>query len=503
MEMKFRRRTTSLASALVVALALSLAACSPSGPSNKHFDDVTIALADKLPSIETGQLNSRDQGLVLGPVYATLTSLDKNGSAVPELAKSWTVSDDGLQARFVLRGGLVFSDDTPLTAADVVASINLARKSDSFIYAQAFASVVSTEAESATTVLFKLSSPLPDLPMLLADAALGVFPASRVSEKGFFDKPISAGRYVLEKSAKDGSSFSMTANPLYWGGATAPKRLKFVTIEDASSRLSQLRAGTIDMADALVPATLDQKFADVKIKYVPAFGGIKITGNTKKGLTADVRIRQAISAAINRRAIATTAVPGAGLAAAGYFPPTSQYYLANLADANPKAAKDLLKGTSCASGCKIEVLVDGTDETGRTIALMAKEQLAKIGIDLTISQVDFGVLVDRLLNNDHDLVIVSTFSFSDDATILPALELSAGLGTGFVPDESTGGLIQNVITSTGQKRADAADALSKAFATQLPFIPVMSEGYITGSRTGLPLSISKAQLLHFNEEGAN
>jgi peptide/nickel transport system substrate-binding protein len=169
--------------------------------------------------------------------------------AAPSLAKSWSVSNDGLVYEFVLRDGLKFHNGDALTAEDVKFSYERYRGAANKALKDRVASV---EAADPKRVLFKLKQPWPDFMTFYASAtaASWVVPKKyleQVGDEGFKKAPVGAGPYKFV-AFTPGLELTMDAFEHYWRKVPNVKRLVFKGIPDETTRLAALKRGEIDIA---------------------------------------------------------------------------------------------------------------------------------------------------------------------------------------------------------------------------------------------------------------
>ena len=253
----------------------------------------------------------------------------------PCLARTVSISPDGLTYRFELREGVTFHDGTPLTAETALFSFH--RQMDenhpghlagaNFQYWRyLYQDVAAVEAEDPMTVVFRLSRPNASLLNSLA-----IFPAFLVSPtalethgEGFQRHPVGTGpwRFV---SWEPNEAIIMERNPDYWDTARAPQfeRLVMKVVPDNTVRLLELRSGRVHGLDGLQPAEV------VFLEADPGFTVYQHSGlnvgylsfNLNRPRYQDPEIRAAIAMAINRAELAMVALDGAGRPATYPIPP--------------------------------------------------------------------------------------------------------------------------------------------------------------------------------------
>ena len=174
-------------------------------------------------------------------------------SMAPSLAQSWSMSPDGLVYEFVLRKGVKFHNDEPVTAEDVKFSFERYRG----ISAKALKDrVAAIEILDPGRVRFRLKQPWPDFMTFYATPATGagwIVPkkyVEKVGEDGFKKAPIGAGPYRFV-SFNPGVELVVEAFNGYWRKTTSVKRLVFKAVPDITTRLAMLKRGEADIAYAV------------------------------------------------------------------------------------------------------------------------------------------------------------------------------------------------------------------------------------------------------------
>lgn len=254
--------------------------------------------------------------------YAGLMGLSGTGTLVPVLAKSYTVSPDGMTYTFVLRKNATFSDGTPVTAADVVFTVEKAQ--DPALKSPEYAnwSGIGVEAVNQRTVRFTLQKPY--VPFLEL-TTLGILPAhlwQNISDEEFpfstlETHPVGAGPFKVGSIARDASGLiqnvSLVENPYYVLGRPYLDGVTFNFYSRAKDLVSALSSGAIQSAYGVnVPGALTAPYARV-------FG---IFWNpSDKQVYARAEVRKALSLAIDRNAIVHSVLGGYATAIMGPVPP--------------------------------------------------------------------------------------------------------------------------------------------------------------------------------------
>ncbi|MBL8702162.1 MAG: ABC transporter substrate-binding protein, partial [Alphaproteobacteria bacterium] len=278
-------------------------------------------------------------------IYEPLVARDENSQPVPGLAESWRAIDDKTW-EFKLRRGVKFHDGQEFTAEDVLFTVKRVPSipNNPSSYAGALRSVVATEAPDPYTIVFRTDRPNPILPNQLTimsvvshKAAAGAGAADFNSGKA----AIGTGPYRFVRFVP-GERVELQRSPDHRGPAPAWERVTFRIIPNAAARVAALLAGDVDMID-YVPTTelprlktdartsLFARASDRVIYAVPNVAPETLAGFTTKSgeplgrnPLRDVRVRRALSMAVNRdgmveRVMEGFAAPASQLVPQGFF----------------------------------------------------------------------------------------------------------------------------------------------------------------------------------------
>ncbi|AMM21386.1 hypothetical protein AX769_16160 [Frondihabitans sp. PAMC 28766] len=310
-----RKRSRVVALAAVVATAsLALAACSssgstPSASSSSSASGGTYQLGLAAPAGNIDPVTSSDYNamFIVGLASAGLVIESNTGTLEPQLATSWKPSADGLSWTVQLRKGAEFSDGKAVTPADVVSSFDaiIGPKSQSPA-ASAFTGVLkSVAAGSGNDVVFTLDQKYDDFPYLLTGANTDILPAGTADAK-WIDNPVGAGQFVLKKYTA-GQGVTYVKNPHYWDASEVKLTgidVKFYS--DTQSQLLAFQSGEVDQINqspAVTSALAKGSYTAFTQGY-EKFDGL--TFNTTKAPFDDVKVRQAVAWALDRKALIKT-----------------------------------------------------------------------------------------------------------------------------------------------------------------------------------------------------
>ena len=311
---------------LILPLLLLLAACHP-GPRAALPRDQLIRLADdEVKSLDPQKGTDLATLRVAQDQFEGLTRINGEGRAEPGLASGWSVSADGLSWRFPLRSGLRFSDDRPITPSTFVTVFRrLNDPATSSPNASLFADIATVEAVG-NAVIVRLRAPMPALPELLALPAISALPMHRIAVAGDLwtaDRPlVTSGPYRLIEWRLN-ERLQLERNPYWHGGAAPVARVEWRPVTDRLTALRSFAAGEADTSNDFPQTRLGwiEARRPGTARVAPYNGSYYFVFNTTLPPFDDVRIRRALSIAVDRPWIAKQLI-GLGTAPAwGVVPP--------------------------------------------------------------------------------------------------------------------------------------------------------------------------------------
>ena len=375
------RRTACLSLALA-------AACACFGPAlgQPRKDTLVLAMTLEPPGLDpTAGAASAIAEITLYNLYETLTKVHSDSKITGLLAESWVASPDLKTWTFKLRPGVKFHNGEPLSPASVKYSFERAVAKESTNKDKAvFANIERIDTPDANTVVLNLKNGNPDLLFQLGQATAIIVEPRSVATNA--TQPVGSGPYRLEAWAR-GSSVTLSR----WDGHRAAKdvKLRRVTmrfISDPAAQVAALLSGDVDVFPRVSAAKSLKQFEGSK-KYQVLIGGSRaktiLAMNNKRKPLDDVRVRRAIYAAIDRKAVIEGAADGFGTPIGSYYVPGAPGYIDTI-DLNPHdqaKARALLHQAGITPPLELTMKLPPTPyarQGGEVIAA----QLAKVGINV-------------------------------------------------------------------------------------------------------------------------
>lgn len=401
-----------IAALIVVALIACIAVVnSRSRKTATPTQSDSVAIGIKLAPVSLdirNQSGSALEQLLIGNVYETLVSRNSNNEVEPGLAKSWTISNDGLTYTFKLNEHMNFSNGDTLDATDVAWSINQL-KAKQYYNSDQVENLKQASAPDATTVKLTLSRPDANMLWYLSGRPGLVF-----DKDAHYDAKTTAvgsGPYLV-KSFDSSSKLVLQANPKYWGSAHKA-RTTTVTVRflpDDNAALNALTSGDVQVLSP-VNANMTGKLKSSGKYTVKATEGsdkFVLAFNCTGAKTADKRVRQAIRYAINHKEIIASR-GGVDAALGGPIPSVDPGYedLTGLYPYNPAKAKSLMQQAGYSTNHPLKLTLTYANVYGSELGEQLRSQLSRIGIDLNVNTVEFSTwLQDVHTNGDYDLSLV-------------------------------------------------------------------------------------------------
>jgi len=362
-------------------------------------------------------------------IFSALVRPDEQLRPVPDLAQSWTTSEDGLEYTFALKPGVKWHDGEPFTANDVKFTFDQIRdvKSGSRLGSD-FAALAGVDVVDSLTVRFRLKAPFAPFLALLGYNA-GILPAHKFRDRKLLDAtdfsrstPVGTGPFRVT-SAAAGSAIVLEKNPFYHGDPPALDQVIFRIVPDVNAQVAQLLAGELDIVP-IEPANLPsvERAQGLTVLRNPIVQHVYVGFNQSRPLFKSTLVRQGLDLAVNRKAIVDGVLKGAAdlprgtipmvlseffdgsLPAPGFLPDSAR---ALLAKAGWNADDQGVLHDRTGKPFAFTLLVDKGNPTREQAALAVQQDLRRVGIDASIETLEFATLVrDRVLPGDYDAVLI-------------------------------------------------------------------------------------------------
>ena len=348
--------------------------------------------------------------VVYGNVFQGLVHIGRNGQVEPLLAESWEISPDGRIYVFHLRRGVKFQNGEAFDAGVVKFTLDRARAPDSAnAQKDAFAVIDRIEVVDPLTVRLTLKAPNTRLLYVLGwgDAVM-VSPKTAATNAV---TPVGTGPYRFADWRR-GDSVTLERFDGYWGAAPAIPRVVFKFIADPTAAFAAIKAGDLDaFPNFPAPENLAELDADPRFRVVVGAteGETILAMNNAKAPFNDVRVRRAVSYALDRQAIIQGAMFGYGKPIGSHVSPQNPDYvdLTGLYPHDVAKARALLAEAGYPKGFEVTLKLPPPSYARRGGEIVAA-QLAEVGIRAKIENLEWSQWLDQVLaNKNFDLTIVS------------------------------------------------------------------------------------------------
>jgi len=395
---------------LLAAIALVLVPLA--GHAQAKKDTMVIAMTLEPPGLDpTAGAASAIAEIVLYNVFETLTKVGPDGIARPLLAESWEVSPDLKTVTFKLRKDVKFQNGEPFNAQTVKFAFERAAGEKSTNKdKRLFQSMAFVGTPDPYTVVIGMKTIEPDLLFLLGQGtAIIVEPKSADTNA---TQPVGTGPFKLDSWQK-GSSLTLVRWPGYRNAASIKlAKVTFRFISDPAAQVASLLSGDVDVFQRVGAArSLDQFKSDGRFQIITAGSRAKtiLAINNKKKPLDDVRVRRAIAAAIDRKAVIEGAADGLGAPIGSHYVPGALGYVdtTGINPFNVEKAKTLLKEAGVTTPLELSLKLPPVPYARQGGEVIAAE-LAKIGIVAKIENVEWAQWLDGVYGKkNYDLTIIT------------------------------------------------------------------------------------------------
>lgn len=397
-----------------------------------------------------------NNAFAIDKVFESLVAFDSKGEIVDWLAKSHSISEDGLTYTFVLRDGLKFSNGTEVTAEDAAFSLQRHLKVGGPLAIAA--KVDTTVAKDNQTFVITLKEPYTPFISELSNFSNGIIPNNfgGVSEEEFFKKPVGTGPFVVEQWDAAGD-LTFTKNPNYWQeGKPYIDKLVYKLIEDDSQAINQLKAGEVNAIESLALQNADEikKGPDTTVVTNGSWVTEQLFFNTLDKNFSDVHVRRALALALDREGLTKALTFGYAQTANSLLPTTIPYNANETIKAlnfDLDAAKAELAKSAFPNGFNTKLLVASGNSTRAQEAQIIQAAGKSIGINIEIESIELATFRERFFAYDFAAMLNSGQADSPEANSIIAFQtdpegFSKSYWTHYTNDEVTKLLYE------GQKR---------------------------------------------------
>jgi peptide/nickel transport system substrate-binding protein len=468
-----------------------------------HAAELRIGLSADVTTIDPHFVAAQPNLTVQQHIFDGLIRIDERGRVVPGVALSWTTPDP-LTWEIKLRPGVKFHDGSELTAEDVVYSLErpLTIKGSPGGFAAYVKMIVAKQIVDRHTLRLKTATPYGPLLQDLAQVLLVSKRAATNASGDDFDSgkaAIGTGPFKLVKFAR-GDRVQLSRNDAYWGGKSEWDAVSLRIMPSDPTRTAALLAGDLDAIENVPTADLARlrKSASHRLAQTVSWRTILlhldqyrtpppgVTDKAGKPLTVnpfkDVRVRLALSKAINRPAIAERIMEGLALPASSPVPPSViGHDPAVKPEAfDPDGAKKLLAAAGFPNGFNMTLATPNNRYINdEQVAQAAAQMFSRIGVTTKVEAMPLSVYLGKAKNQEFGVALLGWGSLASDLAMRSlAATPNADKGHGawnwarYSNPELDKLVEQSLGTVDPAKREAAARAVSAFAAREVVFIPL-------------------------------
>ena len=400
-------------------------------------------------------------GEIAAKLFNGLLRYDEEARLVGDLARTYEVSPDGLTFTFHLREGARFATGAPVTAADVRFSFERLLRPETYAPRpwvlekvrgyEAFrrgelGELPGLEVLDGHTVRITLEEPFAPFLSRLTLPGGYVLPRAEVDRLGeeFTAHPVGSGPFVLERY-RPNESVTLRANPLYFDGPPAIARLIYRIVREPMPRVAEFRRGALDVI-SIPQSRLEEFRRDPYLSRLvigePGLNTYFLGFNCTRAPFDDVRVRRALSQAVDRASLIGTILKDRAVVARGPLPPGLPGYDPDLKGYpyDPEEAKRLLEEAGWDWAREVEIILPSAKETTDLIEAVA-DSFRRAGLRVRVSPRERSTFKALLRRGEFDLYYYSWWAdYMDAENFLAPLFLSgpdraAGNATGYANPE--------------------------------------------------------------------
>jgi len=397
---------------------------------------LVIAIGADQTGLDPQTVENNESGFVMSTIFDSIVNYKPGSSDVgPGLAESWTISPDGKVYTFHIRHNVNFQDGTPMNARtvaqDVDRAINpnnpcyvLARKDvdtyDDFTFGSVKdGTVAKMDVLDDYTLRFTL--PQPNAPFITSLAMVWQGIMSPAATKQYncdaSQHPVGTGPFKFVEAVRN-DHITLDANAAYWGGRPKVDRLIFQIVPESATRMLQLERSQVQVLADVPPSDYSRVTGnkDLKLYSAPGLTILGVGMSNDLGPFKDVRVRQAMNYAVDKDAINKGLYGGATTASQG-MPPVLWGYNKSVDPYpyDPAKAKQLLTEAGFASGFTTEMIVYANPRGynpigGAKLGEAVQGYLAKVGVNVKITQYEWGAYLDKYRHTPWEGFAISGWS---------------------------------------------------------------------------------------------
>lgn len=378
---------------------------SPTAQTTKK--QLVIGLDNDPPQLDPQKSSAAVDRQVYQSLYNTLVDIDSKGKIVPELATSWKISSDGKTYTFNLRKNVKFQDGTIFDAKAV--KFNLERELNPKFASPRISEIgviKNVKILDKYKVQFQLKQPYSPLLTILTDRSGMMLSPTAIKKEGanFSNHPVGTGPYQFVERVKQ-DHITVKVFEGYWGKKPKVQTILYHPYADGNVRLTNLSSGNVDLVNTIDYKDIDQikKNQKLKLDEKDAIGFQGIALNVHRAPLNNIKIRQAINLAIDRKAIAKVIFHNYVTPAATPLPASSWAHDSDIKipNGNTAAAKKLVEESGI-KNVHFTLKIPAGSSQNQQLGQIVQSMLKKVGIHVKLEMVEFGTMIQQGTEHNFD-----------------------------------------------------------------------------------------------------
>ncbi|MBN1593827.1 MAG: ABC transporter substrate-binding protein [Candidatus Coatesbacteria bacterium] len=472
----------------LAAIALSiclLIGCGQDEPSPHPGSRLTIALQSDPTSLDPRLATDAMSSRVIDLLFNGLFKNDPNGSMQPDLLESYKRNSE-TSYLLKVKEGVLFSNGAELTSDDVKYTIeSVMDPAFGSRKAAAFKNVSMVEIMDRYSLMVWLKEPQASF---LECLKIGIVHKGEAEKAGdeFASRPVGTGPFTLVEWDK-GSHIVLRRRDDYFEGAPRIEAIDCRIVPDTSTRLLELRKGSVEFVENDIPPELVEAFqgdAKFKVEMAPSSTFKYIGINMKHPILSRRDVRAAMAHAIDRNSIVDRLLLGQATLASGLLCPGNPFYLPDLKqyEFDPALARRMLDEAGlmvdAEKGCRFSITFKTSkDERANQIAQIIQQQLSDVGIQMEIKSYEWATFYSDIIGGNFDIYSLTWVGISDPDFFYDAFNSKSippnGVNRGHYSNPEIDRLTeQGRIELNPSVRLETYRQVQEIIAHDLPYIPL-------------------------------
>jgi peptide/nickel transport system substrate-binding protein len=482
-------RNKSFVALVVIILGVTLF-FSSAGFAKETKDTLVVANIYDAKTLDPHATNDVASSGAMLQIYETLVALDDDNNIVPQLAGRWERPDE-LTYKFYLLEGVKFHNGEELKASDVKYTIERAMSPKGAAIQNYSSEVDTVEVVDDYTVVIKTKRPCTPFLASLSHTWGSILneKATEAAGDNYGMNPVGTGPFKFASWAK-GDRLTLERYEEFHGKKPAYKTLVIRSITEPTNRTIELESGAVDIAYGIPSNDIKrvEENENLKLMRVMDNSTTYLGFNCEKSPFDDVRVRQAISKAIDTVLINKAVYRGVGQAPVGPIAPNVKYSDKTLPvhERDVEGARKLLAEAGYPNGFDAEIWTNDKKERV-DMATIIQSQLSEIGINVQIKVLEWGAYLDGLKAKQHDMFIVGWVATVPDPDFAVGAvfhsSMKGKMNFAFFGDDEVDALIEKGKTlPDGPEREKVYKDLQRLINEKCPWVYLLNDEQICGVR---------------------